>query len=204
MNSKNIKNKKIAKSFPSLVDVFFHDQETMKKSDVPHMSESMKRDIMRPRLFVPKKKSAKTKKSLDSISLLDFYNGEILSKAESDIPRMGQGMTNVMMTNRFFGQKPKKRNADGSLKNPTASDKTKDWVTGKVQSAQDAVGRAGSRTMAAGRRLFGRNGKPAALPVGIVGDQNDDDDTNTDADEMTAAMLRRQERDRQERAGFEP
>lgn len=189
MNSKNIKNKKIAKSFPSLVDVFFHDQETMQKSDVPHMSESMKRDIMRPRLFVPKKKSAKTKKSLDSISLLDFYNGEILSKAESDIPRMGQGMANVMMTNRFFGQKPKKRNAAGKIKNPTIGDKATDWVTGKVQSAQDAVGRAGSRTIAAGRSLFGREGKPAELPVGIVDDQNDDTDDES-AEDMAARMLR--------------
>jgi len=200
MNSKNIKNKKIAKSFPSLVDVFFHDQETMQKSDVPHMSESMKRDIMRPRLFVPKKKSTKTKKSLDSISLLDFYNGEILSKAESDIPRMGQGMTNVMMTNRFFGQKPKKRNADGSLKNPTASDKTKDWVTGKVQSAQDAVGRAGSRTIAAGRSLFGRKGKPAEPPVGIVDDQNDTTNDQSPED-MAAALLRRQRQEELDRYG---
>lgn len=189
MNSKNIKNKKIAKSFPSLVDVFFHDQETMKKSDVPHMSESMKRDIMRPRLFVPKKKSAKTKKSLENISLLDFYNGKILSKADSDIPRMSQGMANVMMTNRFFGQKPRNRTKAGKIKNPTIGEKATDWVTGKVQSAQDAVGRAGSRTMAAGRSLFGKRAKPAALPVDIVDDQNNDTDAES-AEDMADRMLR--------------
>ena len=181
MNSKNIKNKKIAKSFPSLVDVFFHDQETMQKSDVPHMSESMKRDIMRPRLFVPKKKSAKTKKSLENISLLDFYNGKILSKAESDIPRMSQGMANVMMTNRFFGQKPKKRNAAGQLRNPTASDKATDWVTGKVQSAQDAIGRAG-------RSLFGKRANPET-PVDIVDDQNNNTNDES-AEDMADRMLR--------------
>ena len=97
-----------------------------------------------------------------------------------------------MMTNRFFGQKPKKRNGAGELKYPTASDKATDWVTGKVQSAQDAVGRAGSRAMAAGRSLFGRRARPAALPVDIVNDQNNDTDDES-AEDMAARMLRQKE-----------
>lgn len=79
----------LVKSEPSLLDVYFFDEQDIltKAQDHPHVSPSAMQIAQTPVFFRGKKssqskKTKSVKKSIDEISLLEVFSGDVMSKSE--------------------------------------------------------------------------------------------------------------------------
>lgn len=79
----------LIKSEPSLLDVYFFDEQDIltKAQDRPHVSPSAMQIAQAPAFFRGKKssqsrKTKSVKKSIDEISLLEVFSGDVMSKSE--------------------------------------------------------------------------------------------------------------------------
>lgn len=118
------KKTQLVKSEPSLLDVYFFDEQDIltKAQDHPHVSPSALQIAQTPAFFRGKKssqsrKTKSVKKSTDEISLIEVFFGDVMSKSEITVsPYILNTAVNSttlvpksMMDRNLYGTKSKRR-----------------------------------------------------------------------------------------------